>query len=252
MKKIRHVFCSYSFRMRTMVFGDIHGAYRALEQLLEEVKPTAGDKLVFLGDYVDGWPQSAQVIELLLQLSQQFECVFLMGNHDLWCRDWLNSKQASPAWLQNKGDTTIASYGQYNQETLDRHVHFFNQLKDYYVDGSNRLYIHAGFTSMDGPEHEASHDTCFNDRTLIELVVCMNEDLSSEHPFYPKRLKLFREIYIGHTPTLRYGITEPLHKANLWDMDTGVSKGGKLSAMDVDSKQIWQSQRVEELYASQS
>ena len=52
----------------TYVIGDIHGALKALIQVLEKVQPTTNDTFVFLGDYVDGWSESAQssTISLIL------------------------------------------------------------------------------------------------------------------------------------------------------------------------------------------
>ena len=54
--------------MKTFVIGDIHGADKALEQVLERAGVTKDDKLILLGDYVDGWSGSAKVIEKLLEL----------------------------------------------------------------------------------------------------------------------------------------------------------------------------------------
>ena len=56
---------------RTLVIGDIHGGLRALHQIMERAKVTANDKLIFLGDYVDGWSESPQVIEYLIALGQK-------------------------------------------------------------------------------------------------------------------------------------------------------------------------------------
>jgi serine/threonine protein phosphatase 1 len=56
---------------RTLVFGDIHGGLKALIQLLEKVDAKEEERLVFLGDYVDGWSESSQVIDFLIQLSQK-------------------------------------------------------------------------------------------------------------------------------------------------------------------------------------
>ncbi len=39
---------------RTLIIGDIHGACKGLEQVLERAGLTADDRLIFLGDYVDG------------------------------------------------------------------------------------------------------------------------------------------------------------------------------------------------------
>jgi len=55
-------------------------------------------------------------------------------------------------------------------------------------------------------------------------------------------------IYIGHTPTQRYGTDIPLHGANLWNLDTKAAFKGKLTAMDVDSKEYSQSEHVYLLY----
>ena len=69
--------------MRTLVIGDIHGGLRALKQLLETLDLQASDQLIFLGDYVDGWSEAAQVIDFLINLQDQYSCVFIKGNHDI-------------------------------------------------------------------------------------------------------------------------------------------------------------------------
>lgn len=74
---------------RTLVIGDIHGGLKALNQLLERANVTKEDTLIFLGDYVDGWSQSAQVISRLMQLEESNPCIFIKGNHDWWCENWL-------------------------------------------------------------------------------------------------------------------------------------------------------------------
>ena len=68
--------------MRTLVVGDIHGGLRALKQVLERVKPSATDKIIFLGDYVDGWSDNAETIQFLMRFSEKHKCIFLRGNHD--------------------------------------------------------------------------------------------------------------------------------------------------------------------------
>jgi serine/threonine protein phosphatase 1 len=39
---------------RTLVIGDIHGAYKALLQIMDRAKVDDDDQLIFLGDFVDG------------------------------------------------------------------------------------------------------------------------------------------------------------------------------------------------------
>ncbi|WP_394767128.1 metallophosphoesterase, partial [Ferruginibacter sp.] len=61
----------------TFVIGDIHGGLKALKQVLEKAAVTTNDTLIFLGDYVDGWSESAQVMEAVINLSKQQQCIFL-------------------------------------------------------------------------------------------------------------------------------------------------------------------------------
>ena len=67
-----------------MAIGDIHGGLRALTQVLGKVKVSPDDILIFLGDYVDGWSESAQTIKWLIELSKNQECIFIKGNHDIY------------------------------------------------------------------------------------------------------------------------------------------------------------------------
>ena len=76
---------------RTLVIGDIHGGLKALQQVLDKAAVTSSDTLIFLGDYVDGWSESAAVVEFVMQLSLQQQCIFIKGNHDVWCEDWLRT-----------------------------------------------------------------------------------------------------------------------------------------------------------------
>lgn len=64
--------------------GDIHGHLGKLEALINKLPLTADDRLIFLGDYIDRGPDSRGVISLLLQIKEQYDCVFLLMNH--WCR----------------------------------------------------------------------------------------------------------------------------------------------------------------------
>ena len=49
--------------MRTLVIGDLHGGLKGLHQVLERAKVTKDDHLIFLGDYVDGWSESYELLK---------------------------------------------------------------------------------------------------------------------------------------------------------------------------------------------
>lgn len=233
---------------RTFVIGDIHGALKALKQLVALLLLRPDDTLIFLGDYVDGWPESAQVIDYLIELDNTYTCIFIKGNHDVWCEDWLTGKPADARWLLSGGHSTMVSYSGIDSAARKQHLEFFNRLRNYHVDQQNRLFIHAGFASMHGPEHEPYISNYSWDRTLWEMARTMDSRIKKDSKLYPKRLLIYKEIFIGHTPTLYYDVDVPMQGCNVWNVDTGAAFYGKLSAMDIDSKEYWQSDIVQHLY----
>ncbi len=233
---------------KTIVIGDIHGGLKALIQLLERIELKTLDTLIFLGDYVDGWSDSANVISYLIELAKQNTCIFIRGNHDDLLENWLKTDVLNEQWLQHGGQSSIDAYRNFTSEEIKQHLAFFKQMVNYYVDKENRLFVHAGFTNIRGVENEY-HDTAFYwDRTLWEMVLSLDDKIPNDHKYYPKRLLLFKEIFIGHTPVTRIGEDKPVNMANVWNVDTGAAFKGKISGMDIRSKQIWQSDPVYELY----
>ncbi|TDQ30171.1 serine/threonine protein phosphatase 1 [Tenacibaculum caenipelagi] len=237
--------------MRTFVIGDIHGGLKAVPQVLKKAQITPNDTLIFLGDYVDGWSESAQVIDFLIELNKKNQCIFIKGNHDLWCEDWLRTGEGEAIWLAHGGEETKKSYESYSEEQKQKHLVFFQQMKPYYIDDKNRLFIHAGFTSMHGVEKETFKLNYHFDRTLWETALATDKNLSKKSELYPERFKHYSEIYIGHTPTIRYNSSTPINALNLWNIDTGAAFTGYLTIMDIDSKKFWQSDQVKTLYANE-
>ena len=234
--------------MRTYAIGDIHGGLKALIQLLNKVEIKDEDTLIFVGDYVDGWSESAQVIQFLIELSQKINCVFIKGNHDAWCENWLKSNHVDPIWYMHGGKETMDSYDGFSKDDKKNHLAFFENMPLYYIDDNNRLFIHAGFTSMHGVKKEVFKNTFYFDRTLWEMALTMDKRIEKNSALYPNRLKHYHEIYIGHTPTINFNVDVPMHAINVWNIDTGAAFTGKLSAIDIDTKEIRQSDKLPLLY----
>ncbi len=234
--------------MATYAIGDIHGALKALQQLLERVNPQSEDQLIFLGDLVDGWSESAQTIDFVMKLSRDIPCIFIKGNHDVFCENWLTKGEKSTVWQKHGGRATINSYRMYSVEQKQRHIDFFSRMPLYHIDEENRLFVHAGFTSMHGPNKEQYKSMFTWDRTLWEMAMVADASISIDSTAYPKRLKHFNEIYIGHTPTQSFGGEKPMHKMNVWNVDTGAAFKGKLSAIEVGTENVWQSDEAWILY----
>ena len=239
---------------RTLVIGDIHGGLRALHQVIERANVTQGDTLIFLGDYVDGWSESPQVIDFLMDLNQKQNCIFIRGNHDELLLDWLkgNTKEIDePMWFKHGGEATVVAYSSISDAKKKVHIKFLESLQNYYLDDQNRLFVHAGFTNMNGVKYEYFPKLFYWDRTLWETALALDEDIDSNSFFYPRRLKLYSEIYISHTPVTRIGEVVPIQKACIWNVDTGAAFFGPLTLLDVDTKQFWQSEPLPHLYPTE-
>ncbi len=234
--------------MRTLVIGDIHGGLRALHQLFERANIASNDRLIFLGDYVDGWSESPEVLDFLIRLKTSHNCVFIRGNHDDLLTDWLSESKDNRTWYQHGGESTVLAYRHVNAETKKKHIAFLQSLQNYYLDDHNRLFIHAGFTNMNGVLHEHFPRLFFWERTLWESALGLNKDLDRDSSLYPRRLKLYKEIYIGHTPVTQIGQTVPVQMASVWNVDTGAAFKGPLTVLDIDTKEYWQSEPLPDLY----
>lgn len=236
---------------RTLVIGDVHSGLKALKQVLKKAAVTQEDKLIFLGDYVDGWSQAVETVDFLIQLGSTHNCVFIRGNHDELCLEWLLKGKDNPLWLQHGGGATLASYEKVDEATKNKHIRFYQGLHNYHIDSENRLFLHAGFTNLKGVDYEYFTQTFYWDRTLWELAQSLHPKMQTDDLYYPKRLTHYEEIFIGHTPISKTGVAEPKRAANVWNIDTGAAFKGPLSILDVDSKEIWQSDPVHIFYPNE-
>jgi len=262
---------------KTYVVGDIHGAYLALVQAFLKAPIAKGDRIIFLGDYVDGWSQSAEVVQFLLKLEEDYECIFIRGNHDAWCEKWMTTGVRENIWVSQGGKATIESYVDTGHITDDKHRMFFHKLHNYFIDEENRGFVHGGYNSKNGLGNEHYASDYYWDRDLWELAVANHhkfDDIKEQimkdpyDEFFrpnPFRFLKHKEVFIGHTSTVNWrakphlpeweamdkkpiGITVPMNRCNVWNMDTGAGWHGKLTIMDVDTKEYWQSDLVKTLY----
>ncbi|MGO4772712.1 metallophosphoesterase family protein [Flavobacterium sp. W22_SRS_FK3] len=237
--------------MRTFVIGDVHGGLLALEQVMKKADVTEKDTLIFLGDYVDGWSQSPQVIDYLINLQSKQNCICIRGNHDELLLEWLKNATNNELWYQHGGEATVLAYEKLNKVEKQVHIKFLESLEDYHLDEQNRLFVHAGFTNLNGVGYEYFPKLFYWDRTLWETALSLDPNIKREDLYYPKRFTLYKEIFIGHTPVSRIGKTVPVNKACVWNIDTGAAFKGPLTIMDVDTKQFWQSEPLNVLYSNE-
>jgi len=233
---------------RTLVIGDIHGGLKGMVQVLDRAKVNPNAKLIFLGDFVDGWNDTPYVIDYLIELDKTHHCLFIRGNHEEMVLQWLSEGEDNEEWRLHGGQSTVEVYQNIEADKIALHIEFLSKLNDFHLDQQNRLFVHAGFTNQKGVHYEYFKGMFCWDRTLWEAALAMDKTLSRKDLFFPKRMSLYEEIFIGHTPVTRIGYSVPVNRANVWNVDTGAAFKGRLTIMDVDTKEFWQSKPLPELY----
>ena len=253
---------------RTLVVGDSHAGFKSFLQVMERCQfDNEVDKLICLGDVVDGWSESAELVEYLihLQKSSNNRHIFLKGNHDVWCEEWLEFGRANSNWIPQGGQATVDSYIRTGLLMSEEHRNFFRKLHNYYIDEQNRGFVHGGYLSHEGLGNEEYNADYYWDRSLWELAMVAHSNFTV-HNILPKKLQPHKEIYIGHTSTGYWGmkthypehkypeqapsgkITVPMNRCNVWNLDTGGGFEGKLTILNIDTKEFWQSDFVKDLY----
>lgn len=218
--------------MATFVLGDIHGAYRALRQCLERASFSyEEDTLISLGDVADGWPDTKRCIDELLKIKN---LVYIFGNHDFWTLEWMQTGEADDVWLEQGGRATVESY---KDGIPEAHVKLLNYSHLYY-EKDNKLFVHAGFDPH-MPIDLQSQQILLWDRTLARKAMDLYaKDVHGKFSSYD-------EIYIGHTPV---PYPHPIQSSEVWLMDTGAGWSGVLSLMNIDTKEVYTSDAVPDLY----
>jgi serine/threonine protein phosphatase 1 len=227
---------------RTFVLGDVHGVHGALVQVLESsgLNPEE-DTLICLGDVPDRNPLVSECFTELLKIRN---LIYIMGNHDLWLLQWFKNGETDDLWMDQGARYSIASYRKHPpelQESLIRdHMELLENAPTHYIDADNRLFVHGGFKPGGR----------FNKQAKVKIeksVLLWDRDLLATadmwHRRFPERsFGAFNEIFIGHTPTFDMDPSlKPVHRLNVWALDQGVGYDGKLTLMDVNTKEYWQS-----------
>lgn len=228
--------------------SDSHGGHKAMVQCIKRSGfDKESDTLFFLGDVVDGWSETKESIDLLLSIRN---LVYILGNHDQWARDYYSGKMSQgeelpDLWLLQGGAATVKSYGPGKPMPKD-HLALLRNAKPYHVTEDNILLVHAGFDTGK-PVEETDPDCLIWSRDFVKHCY----QLYKTHQ--PLRIVAYKEVYIGHTPTMALdrSQTTPLQLGNVVLADTGAAFRGCLSMIDMDSKEVWQSEKVMCLYPDQ-
>jgi serine/threonine protein phosphatase 1 len=215
--------------MKTFVIGDIHGNIKALKQCLKKSNiDYKNDELIILGDVCDGWPFVKECIDELIKIAN---CIFILGNHDEWFLQYCRYGLTPDVWLKQGGRATLKSF---ENVELDKYIKFLNDYRLLYVDYNRRVFVHGGI-DLKKIKTPQTRDYVLWDRSLYKDAVKFKRCKTSP----------YKEIFIGHTETED---SLPFNVNGLWNIDTGSGWSGKLTIMDVNTKEYWQSDDVKKLY----
>ena len=210
---------------RVIAIGDIHGCSLALDAILEAVAPWTQDTIVTLGDYIDRGPDSAGTLERLIALSGRCRVVPLLGNHDEVLLKILSGHQyLAHAWLAFGGAETLASYGCSVPQQIPRsHVEFLRQCPSWF-EADGHFFVHASYDPRQKLKAQPAE--------LLRWQ-SLAEGLPAPH-------RSGKAAVVGHT-SQKDG--EVLDLGYLRCIDTWAYGTGYLTALDVNSGQIWQADK---------
>ena len=205
---------------RTIAIGDIHGCSIALAALIDAINPTLDDTIIPLGDFVDRGIDSKGVLNQLIALSNRCNLVPILGNHDQMMLHARDSESDFQYWLNIGGDTALDSYGDKSklEQIPIEHFQFLEKCVTFY-ETDTHFFVHANYKpdlSLDQQDEDALRWLSLRD--------------SVPEPHFSGKVTI-----VGHTPQ-----REVLDLGHLICIDTGCCQNGWLTALDVDTTQIWQ------------
>ena len=164
--------------------------------------------------------------------------MFTSWNHDKWFayvlhkgltyfrEEYLVSTEHAN-WYHQDGRSTYDSYRSQSDEAIYQHkTAFYDRLRYYHVEG-NTLFVHGGFHVDQGFEEiiRTNQEQMLWDRSLYRADVehwQINNNLRLiGKSTKDRRFGRFETIYIGHTPTVLDGFTQPTKMANVINVDQG-------------------------------
>jgi len=228
--------------MNKFVIADIHRFYAALKQCIERSGfDYENDLLICLGNKCDRGPKTFLCFEELLKVRH---LIYILGNHDLWFKSYLNSDQRNPnpIWLNQGGRSTLKSY----QANLvpQSHLQLLNEAL-LFKEMDNNLFVHAGF-APDKPLELNDPDVLIWERAFI-LSAYDKKDFHG-------KLSNYEKVFVGHTTTVsrEFNSKTPIIFNEFRMIDTGVIHGKHLSIMNIDTDEYYQSDQVSDLYPDRS
>lgn len=154
---------------KIIVFGDIHGCYKAVEQAV--LLSQANDfQAVFLGDYVDRGFDSVKTLKILMTAKKNNpDWIFLRGNHDQMLLDLIERKAVRNG-IASLSNGSKFSYAEttLTQENLENESIDFKENVQEFLKSLNNYYENENFIFVHNPLRDDSVSVA--EKTLDELI----------------------------------------------------------------------------------
>jgi serine/threonine protein phosphatase 1 len=221
---------------RRFVIGDIHGCYLTLRTLIEvQLVLTKNDQLFLLGDYIDKGPESKKTVNYIIKLIKKGYKIYpLRGNHEEEKLQIAKNQPDILPWAFRQAKDMLKE-----GKIKKKYFEFFSELR-YYFELDNFFLVHAAF-NFKAPNP-------FEDK---ESMVWLRR--FETHPqFIGDKI-----IIHGHQPRSVKKVLKNIEKGKkVIGIDCGVNyykehkyydykKLGKLSALNLDTKQLYIQNNVE-------
>lgn len=237
---------------RHLIAGDIHGQYESLREALDKASFNPDTDILYsTGDISDRGPGMVLLVRYLMSLPDYRP---VLGNHDIWLRDYLVSDSRPAVWVDgNGGRETIRDFdshgvGRKEKERMGEWLASapYVRIEDKYIITHGGIPKGWGMKELESLSklrmrligyaiaEEPSSSPLWN-RSYLQSA------MAAEHGADPKvldpPLDTDKTIFIGHTP-----LDKPFHSGiyHLRAVDTGAGHGRSLTVMDMDTGEFWQ------------
>jgi serine/threonine protein phosphatase 1 len=202
----------------TYAIGDIHGEVTLLKRLLSLLPFRDEDTLVFLGDCLDRGEDSVATVLALQALKRAHPaCIFLRGNHeDAWLACWNGATFSQAPGIEGARDVWERCHGQVPFAVGD----WLEETRIEYED-AHAYYIHAGVLPGKPIWRTAGLPKMWGAKGFLESTYDWG-----------------KPVVFGH-----YRLAEPLLQPNKIGIDTGAFQSGRLTAVRLPDRQLFQVQR---------
>ncbi len=218
---------------RRLVISDIHGCSKTLNALLQKINFTENDTLYFLGDYIDRGPDSSGVLDILINLKENYPSVFpLSGNHEYQMLKAEKEYNDASFYYFVKNLARSKDLLNKKRKLRKKYLKFMKSLA-YFAELDDYFLVHAGF--------DFRKKYPFNDAVGMLNIRTFK---------YDKKKAKNKTIIVGHSPTYYKKIQKQIKaKKKIIYLDNGCvytkphrlydyKKLGKLCCYNLDTKEL--------------